>query len=39
MNPMQIAISEVVEVVAEDAILAPNSHNHGHTTTVFAWSA
>lgn len=36
---MSIEISEVVAQVEEDAILAPNSHNHGHTTTVFAWNA
>ena len=23
---------------AEDKILAPNSHNHGHVTTAFAWA-
>ncbi len=36
---MQIQITEIAAQVADDAILAPNSHNHGHTTTAFAWSA
>lgn len=36
---MPIEITEIVEPVEDDAILAPNSHNHGHTSTVFAWGA
>ncbi len=35
---MQITIKEVATQQAEDKILAPNSHNHGHVTTAFAWA-
>lgn len=35
---MTITIKEVAPQPAEDKILAPNSHNHGHVSTAFAWA-
>lgn len=31
-------ITEITAVEDQDQILAPNSHNHGHVSTAFAWS-
>ena len=33
-----ITVIKVANERAEDQILAPNSHNHGHVATAFAWS-
>jgi len=34
----KITIAQVNVEVVEDKVLAPNSHNHGHVSTAFAWS-
>ncbi|VEG28962.1 Uncharacterised protein [Actinomyces howellii] len=34
----EITIVTVEDKRAEEAVLAPNSHHHGHVATSFSWS-
>lgn len=34
----EITIVEVEERRAEETVLAPNSHHHGHVATSFSWT-
>lgn len=37
-QPKKITVKQVATERAEEKLLAPNSNNHAHVSTAFAWA-